>query len=106
MPGDGTNVSGSSALMRHSMEWPVNVTSPCLNDEPLAGGDPDLLLDDVDAGHHLGDRMLDLQPRVRFHEVEVAARIHQELEGAGVRVLHRLGRVDRRCCPSCGASCR
>ena len=98
-PGDGTNVSGSSALMRHSIECPVNVTSPCLNAEPLAGRDPDLLLDDVDAGHHLGDRMLDLQARVRFHEVEAAVRIHQELERAGVRVLHRLGGVDRRSLP-------
>ena len=31
-PGEGTNVSGSSALMRHSIEWPVNVTSLCLKD--------------------------------------------------------------------------
>jgi len=30
MPGEGTNVSGSSALTRHSIEWPVNVTSLCL----------------------------------------------------------------------------
>ena len=93
-PGDGTNVSGSSALTRHSIEWPVKVTSLCLNPEPLAGGDPDLFLHDVDAGHHLGDRMLDLQPGVRFHEIEAAVGIHQELEGAGVGVLHRLRRVD------------
>ena len=31
-PGDGANVSGSSALMRHSMECPVKVTSLCRND--------------------------------------------------------------------------
>ena len=61
--------------MRHSIEWPVNVTSLCLNDEPLARRDPDLLLDDVDAGHHLGDRMLDLEARVRLHEVEAARRV-------------------------------
>ena len=29
-PGDGTNVSGSSALIRHSIEWPVKTTSACL----------------------------------------------------------------------------
>ena len=32
VPGDGANVSGSSALTRHSIAWPVKVTSPCLND--------------------------------------------------------------------------
>ena len=38
--------------------------------------------------------MLDLQARVRFHEVKAAFRVHQELEGARVGVLHRLGGVD------------
>ena len=93
MPGDGTNVSGSSALMRHSIAWPVKVTSLCLNDKPLAGRNANLLLDDVDAGHHLGDRMLDLDARVHFHEEEVALLVHQELEGAGVGVLHGARRV-------------
>jgi len=32
VPGDGVNVSGCSALIRHSMAWPLNVTSPCLKD--------------------------------------------------------------------------
>ena len=62
--------------------------------QAFARGDPDLLLHDVDAGHHLRHRMLDLQPRVGFHEIEAAVRIHQKLERAGVRVLHRLRRVD------------
>src|SRR5262245_11579694 len=65
-----------------------------LERQPLASGDPNLLLDDVDAGHHFGDRVFDLQPRVRFHEVEVTVGVHQELERAGVRVLHGLGGVD------------
>ena len=38
--------------------------------EPLAAGDADLPLDEIDAGHHLGHRMLDLQPRVHLEEVE------------------------------------
>jgi hypothetical protein len=37
--------------------------------------------------------VLDLQPRVRFHEIEAAVGVHQELEGAGVGT-HRLGGVD------------
>ena len=35
-----------------------------------AGGDPQLLGDEVDAGHHLGDRVLDLDARVHLDEVE------------------------------------
>ena len=104
--GRGTNVSGSSALTRHSIEWPVNVDVALLEPEPLAGRDANLFLDDVDAGHHLGDRMLDLQPRVRFHEVEAAVGIHQELERPGVRVLHGLGGVDDDARPSGAASSR
>ena len=38
--------------------------------------------------------MLDLEARVDLEEVEVARRVHQELEGSGVRVLHRAGGVD------------
>ena len=32
VPGEGTNVTGSSALMRHSSAWPWNVRSFCAND--------------------------------------------------------------------------
>ncbi len=39
------------------------------------------MLDDVDAGGHFGDGMLDLQPRVHLDEVEPAV-LEQELEGA------------------------
>ena len=65
-----------------------------LEAEPLAGRDSDLLLDDVDARDHLGDRMLDLQPRVRFHEIEATVLVHEKLERPRIRVLHRLGGVD------------
>ena len=68
--------------------------SLCSNRQPLAGRDANLLLDDVDAGDELGDRVLDLQARVRLEEVEVPARVHQELERAGVGVLHGARGVD------------
>ena len=32
VPGDGTNVTGSSALMRHSRAWPCQVRSFCENE--------------------------------------------------------------------------
>ena len=41
---------------------------------------------EIDAGDHLGDRVLDLQPRVHLEEVEAAVRVEQELDRAGVGV--------------------
>ncbi len=62
--------------------------------QALAGRDANLLLHDVDTGDELGDRVLDLQARVRLHEVEPGLVVHEELEGSRVGVLHGLGRVD------------
>ena len=67
-----------------------------LERQPLARRDADLLLDDVDAGDELGDRMLDLDAGVHFEEEEVALVVEQELEGAGVGVLHGARGVDDR----------
>ena len=36
----------------------------------LAGGDAQLPFDEVEPGHHLGHRMLDLKPGVHLHEPE------------------------------------
>ena len=58
--------------------------------ERVARRDPDLLLDQVDAGHHLRDRMLHLDAGVHLDEVELAI-LQQELDRAGVLVLHRAG---------------
>ena len=67
-----------------------------LERQPLSGRDPDLLLDDVDAGDELGHRVLDLHPRVHFEEEEVPLVVEQELERAGIRVLHGARGVDDR----------
>ena len=40
----------------------------------LAGGHAQLPFDEIEAGNHLGHRMLDLQPRVHLHEIERAVR--------------------------------
>ena len=37
--------------------------------QALAGGDPQHGFDDIDAGHHFGDGVLDLEPRIHFQEV-------------------------------------
>ena len=59
----------------------------------LALGDADLLAHQVDAGDHLGDRMLDLQAGVHLDEVELAV-FPQELDRARAAIAHvghRLG---------------
>ena len=61
--------------------------------ERLAGGDPQLLADDVDPGAELGDRVLDLQAGVQLDEVEAPVGAEQELEGAGVAVADRTARA-------------
>src|SRR5690606_2847740 len=54
--------------------------------ELLTGGDSDLPLHQVEAGHHLGDGVLDLQAGVHLEEVEAAALVDEELDGPGVDV--------------------
>src|SRR5262249_8334322 len=66
-----------------------------LERERLAGGDADHLLDQIDAGHELGHRMLDLQPRVHLEEIEARVLADDELDGAGGIVTDRLGQRDR-----------
>ena len=55
----------------------------------LAGGDEQLRAHQIQARDRFRDRMLDLQPRVHFEEIEprvVALAFEQELDGAGVDV--------------------
>ena len=86
-PGDGVNVSGFSALMRHSMAWPRHSTGRSRISASLSPAAMRIwALHQVDAGDHLGDRMLHLDARVHLDEVEVALLIHQEFDGAGVGV--------------------
>ena len=62
--------------------------------ERRAGGDLDLLAHQVDAGDHLGHRVLDLQARVHLDEVELAV-LEQELDGADAAIAELLHGVDR-----------
>ena len=68
---------------------PVSRTSSWVTESGSPGGDAQLLADDVDAGDHLGDGVLDLHPRVDLEEREVAAvDVHEELDRARADVLH------------------
>ena len=62
----------------------------------LAHRDENLLLHQIDAGDLLGDGVLDLDALVDLEEVEFALVIDDELDGAGVGVLGRLGDLDGR----------
>src|SRR5262249_49271801 len=63
--------------------------------EPLARRNADHLLDQIDAGHEFGDRVLDLQPRVHFEKIEALVLPDDELDGAGRVVGDGLGERDR-----------
>ena len=92
MPGEGRNDTGFSALMRHSMAWPWNFTSLWASVEVAAGGDANLLEDEIDVGDHLGHRMLDLDAGVHLDEVEPSVLV-QELDRADAEIFelaHRL----------------
>ena len=52
--------------------------------------DPHLLADEVEAGRHLGHRMLDLYPSVHFEEVKVSGGIQDEFDGPGTAVTDGL----------------
>ena len=92
-PGDGRNLppAGFSALTRTSMAWPQSAMSSWRERQRQARGHPDLLGDEVDARHHLGDGVLDLQPGVHLEEEELAV-LEEELDGAGVVVAACLAR--------------
>ena len=88
--------SASSAYSRTSIAWPPQPRRrACVEPERLAGGDPQLVLDEVAAGDELGDRMLDLEPRVHLEEGELAAVVEQELARAGATYPTALASVQR-----------
>ena len=55
----------------------------------LSGGDPHLPFDQVDAGDHLGDRVLDLQAGVHLHKEELVRGVvgDEEFHRAGAAVV-------------------
>ena len=94
--------SGSSVVMRHCSAWPFSRISSCggTPDSGVADAlpldDVDLRLDDVDAGHLLGDGVLDLDARVDLDEVELSGRrVLQELHRAGADIVGRVGDPQR-----------
>jgi hypothetical protein len=64
--------------------------------EAFARRDPELLAHEVQAGDRLGDRMLDLEPRVDLEKVEPALGVQHELHGSAAGVAQRATGVDGR----------
>ena len=62
--------------------------------QALAGGDPQHGLDDVDAGHHFGDGVLDLKPRIDLQEI-VAVGAEDEFDGADPAIVQPLAEPHR-----------
>ena len=80
--------------MRYSIAWPSIRSRRLPEAKRLAGGDTQLLGDKIDAGDHLGHRMLDLQTRVHFQEIELAAAV-DELDRAGIAIAGGARDADR-----------
>ncbi len=62
--------------------------------EAFAGGDFDLLFDQVDPVDLFGHRMFDLDTGIHFEKVKVAGIIDEKLHRTGVFVLNGLGQFD------------
>ena len=68
----------------------------CCNSEPSPLGDTDLGFDDVEPSDDLGDRVLHLDTRIHFDEIELACvGIHQEFDRTGSNVVR--GLTDSQC---------
>src|SRR5829696_146024 len=63
--------------------------------ERLPCGDQHLLANEVEAGHELGDGMLDLDPRVHLQEEVLAFPREEALDRSGASIVDRARGVDR-----------
>ena len=91
-------LGGDAALQRVAVQVDIALArhaARLLVADGRALGEADLRLDDIDAGHLLGDGVLDLDARIDLDEVDRAGiGIHQELDRAGALILGRMGDPD------------
>ena len=57
-----------------------------IESQPISARNPNLPVYQVDARHHLGNRVLDLQSGVHLEEVVTSVLIHEELDRAGIGI--------------------
>ena len=67
--------------------------SSCVSDSGAPAAIRICSMHEVDAGDHLGDRVLDLEPRVHLDEVELAVLVEEldRADAAIAELAHRLG---------------
>ena len=80
--------------MRHSMACPRSSTSVLRDRERLPCRDLYLLANDVDAGHDLGDGVLDLHARVHLEEVVRAVGVEEPFDRPCGAVADGASRID------------
>jgi hypothetical protein len=61
---------------------------PCKG-KAVSGGNRDLQLHQIEAGHLFGDGVLHLQPRIHFEKIEIVFGINQKFDGACIGVAAR-----------------
>ena len=90
------DILGIHARFERMPRWPQIGLS---ERKMLAVGDPQLQLDEIEAPHCFGDRVLDLQAGVHLHEERLvgSAAGRDELDGAGIDVSARNCRGDGLC---------
>ena len=96
VPGEGRNLPAGGVLgVDAALDGVAPPHDVVLRErQRLARGDAQLQLDEVEADDHLGDRVLDLQAGVHLEEEELAV-LEEELDGAGVDVVARVGHLHR-----------
>ncbi len=90
--------TGQKAMLRvfrinarfHGMPLLLNLI--LLQRQRLSSRHPQLPFDQINAGDHFGDRMLDLQPGVHFHEVEILTG-NDELNSTGTLIIDAASRL-------------
>src|SRR5579872_2269008 len=87
---EGLGVLGVDAAL-HGMAADLHVALGV--GQPLATGDQQLRLDQIDTGDELGDRMLDLDTGIHLDEVELAV-FEEELERAGAAIADGAAGLD------------
>ncbi len=80
--------------MRHSIACPRRSTHETTSFKFLPGGKPNLGFNQVNSGDHFGDRMLDLNPRIHFDEVQIAGFFAEKFHGSRARIADFLQRFD------------
>ena len=67
-----------------------------LHAQRIAGRDANLFLDQVNAGHTFGNRMLNLNPRIDFEDVKILVLIDEKFDCSCVGISRRLPQTHRR----------